>query len=171
MKLPPSIKMALASLPPEIQQEFARDLAKRSKSLGMAYFAWLLLGWHYLYLGRVGMQFAFWFTGGFVVVGWIFAPFFIPGMVTRVNEDVALKLIGQYRMMHSATPQVVQAIIAPPVAPMPPSPPQRKYFCYLNNEVSGPFDIKTLRQLKLSADAQCCLEGSETWINYGEISA
>ena len=61
--------------------------------------AWLLLGWHYLYLGRVGMQFAFWFTAGFLVIGWVIDFFRVPGMVRRHNDDVALELMAQHKLM------------------------------------------------------------------------
>ncbi|MDR3560847.1 MAG: TM2 domain-containing protein [Negativicutes bacterium] len=102
-----SIKMAMASLPPEAQKEFMRDLNKRSKSVVVAYLAWFLLGWHYLYLGKTGKQFAFWFTFGFLVVGWIVDFFRIPGMVALVNDDMALSLISQYKTMYPAAMQMM----------------------------------------------------------------
>lgn len=99
MALPASVKAALNSLDPAQQKAFKKDFNRRKKSTGTAYLAWLLLGWHYLYLGRVGMQFAFWFTGGFLVVGWIIDFFRIPGMVGRMNEDTARELMAQHKTM------------------------------------------------------------------------
>ena len=115
-----SIKMALESLPPEVQKDFMRDLNKRSKSIVVAYLAWFLLGWHYLYLGRVGKQFAFWFTAGFLVVGWIVDFFRLPGMVALVNDDMALSLISQYKTMYPAAMQMM-----PPGATSPSSSQQQ----------------------------------------------
>ena len=187
MNIPRSVKTALQSLPEDAQRDYKRDFNRRGKSLFTAYVAWLLLGWHYLYLGRIGMQFAFWFTAGFLVVGWFIDFFRLPGMVGRLNEDRARELMSEYKMMHqsSASP-VVHTIIqqAPPIpqqprtiSPRPPQPPvsNSKYFCYLNNEVQGPFEFSTLTSLysqnQISDETQCCLEGSEEWISYNNIKA
>ena len=67
----------------------------------MAYIAWLVFGWHYLYMGRVGMQFAFWCTGGFLVVGYLIDFFRVPGMVSLRNEDLARELMAQHKLMAS----------------------------------------------------------------------
>jgi hypothetical protein len=59
MGLPEAVRIASAKLDPKMQKAFARDFAKRKKSLIGACVAWLFLGWHYLYLGKIGLQFAF----------------------------------------------------------------------------------------------------------------
>jgi TM2 domain-containing membrane protein YozV len=84
---------------PAQQKAFMRDYNSRCKSTLVAYFAWFLLGWHYLYLGRVGMQFAYWFTAGFLFIGWFIDFFRIPGMVARFNEDIARELMTQHKTM------------------------------------------------------------------------
>jgi len=99
MGYPAVVSTALAKMDSRQQRDFRRDYARRSKSVLVAYLAWLLLGWHYLYMGRVGMQFAFWITGGFFVVGWVLDFFRIPGMVGRHNEDLARTLMAQHRAM------------------------------------------------------------------------
>jgi TM2 domain len=99
MTIPHSVSTALNSLPVDQQRNFRRDWRRREKKLGMAYLAWLLLGWHYLYLGRVGVQFAFWFTLGFLVIGWFVDFFRLPGMVRQMNEDNARNLMMEYKMM------------------------------------------------------------------------
>lgn len=101
MGIPASVKRALAKLEPAQQKAYKRDYGRRCKSTVVAYLAWLLLGWHYLYLGRVGMQFAFWFTGFFLLIGWFIDCFRIPGMVSRHNEDLARELMVQHKMMAS----------------------------------------------------------------------
>ena len=56
-----------------------------------------LLGWHYLYLGKIGLQFLFWITlGGFLVWGLV-DLFRLPGMVEKQNEGIAWDLMSQYR--------------------------------------------------------------------------
>ena len=57
-KLPPGIVAIQAKLDPEKQEAFARDYVKRRKSLLIAY-PLFLLGWHYLYLGKLGHQILF----------------------------------------------------------------------------------------------------------------
>ena len=96
-----ALKSALGKLDPAQQKAYKRDYRRRCKSTLVAYLAWLLLGWHYLYMGRVGMQFAFWFTFGFLVIGYFLDFFRIPGMVSRHNEDLARVLMAQHKMMAS----------------------------------------------------------------------
>jgi hypothetical protein len=97
MGLPSPVNAALSTQ----QKAFRRDYASRSKSIFVAYLAWFLLGWHYLYLGRVGIQFAFWFTAGFFIVGWVIHFFRVPRLVARYNEDIARELMTQHKMMAS----------------------------------------------------------------------
>ncbi len=97
--MPEAVKLGYKKLSRDEQKAFERDFKSRGKSTLTAYIAWFFLGWHYLYLGRVGMQFAFWFTGGFLVIGWLIDFFRVPGMITRYNEDVARRLFAEQRMM------------------------------------------------------------------------
>ncbi len=99
MGLPAAVKIAQAKLDPKMQKAFARDYSRRKKSLLVAYVSWLLLGWHYLYLGKVALQFAFWFTGGGFLARWLIDLVRLPGVVARRNEDVARELMAQYCMM------------------------------------------------------------------------
>jgi hypothetical protein len=97
--LPPAVEAGKAKLAPEMQSAFVRDFGLRRKSLLVAYITWLLLGWHYLYLGKIGLQFAFWFTGGGLLVWWLIDLFRMPGVVARRNEDVAREMMVQYKLM------------------------------------------------------------------------
>ena len=99
MGLPAAVKAAQTKLDPKMQKLFAREYSKRKKSLLFAYLAWFLLGWHYLYLKRVGLQFAFWVTLGGLFVWWLLDFFRLPGLVGRLNEDTARELMVQYRAM------------------------------------------------------------------------
>ena len=101
MGVPSSVKAAFGKLDFAQQKAYKRDYRRRRKSTLVAYIAWLMLGWHYLYMGKVGMQFAFWFTFGFLVVGYFLDFFRIPGMVSRHNEDIARVLMAQHKQMAS----------------------------------------------------------------------
>jgi TM2 domain-containing membrane protein YozV len=99
MGLPEAVRIASAKLDPKMQKAFARDFAKRKKSLIGPCVAWLFLGWHYLYLGKIGLQFAFWITFGGVFFWWLRDFFRLPGIVALHNEDMARRLMAEYRMM------------------------------------------------------------------------
>lgn len=77
-----------------------RDYEVRKKSAFFTYFFWFFFGFHYLYLGRIGIQLIYWLTiGGFGF--WMLIDLFrIPGMVERKNEDIARELMAQYQAMH-----------------------------------------------------------------------
>jgi hypothetical protein len=95
MRLPKGVEEALAKLDPSLRQAFVRDYLRRRKLLLIAYLLWLL-GWHYLYLGKIGPQLAFLLTvGGFLV--WAIVDLFrLPGMVARYNEAVVSELLSFY---------------------------------------------------------------------------
>jgi hypothetical protein len=94
MKLPqdPRIQEAYANLLLEDRMVFEHAYAVRSKGLAPTYFAWLV-GSHYGYLGRWNVQFAYWFTGGGLLL-WALADLFrIPGLVNEYNKTVALNAL------------------------------------------------------------------------------
>ena len=101
MKLPYVPKgiatIAREALSESVLKSWHKDYLRRRASLGMAYAAWLLLGWHYLYLGRVGVQFAFWVTLWGFIIWWLIDLFRVPSMVNRYNEDAARQLLFQYK--------------------------------------------------------------------------
>lgn len=64
-------------------------LQSQMKSTGIAYVCWFLLGCHYAYLGRWGMQILYWVTLGGLGIWMILDLFLIPGKVERHNWRVA----------------------------------------------------------------------------------
>lgn len=100
MGIPRSLMPMLETLPSEAQRSLLSDYRKRRKSHLFAYFAWLFLGWHYLYLRRVGLQFAFWLTLGGLLVWWLIDLFRVGAMVNRLNEDCARELLVAYRSIY-----------------------------------------------------------------------
>jgi TM2 domain len=96
MGLPASIHGELSKLDPKLQEEFTRKYTRRRKSLLIAYLL-CLLGWHYLYLGRITLQIAFLATmAGFLIWGLV-DLFRLPGMVARQNEGIAWDVMSEYR--------------------------------------------------------------------------
>ena len=123
MQLPVEMRPLFYSLSPEAQISISTDYNRRRKSKGVAYFAWLLLGWHYLYLRRVPLQFAFWFTAGGFLVWWVIDAFRIGSLVDRMNEDTARELMVQYNaLMPGGRPPDPQMHFHVGPTPMPGSP-------------------------------------------------
>lgn len=91
--LPPSIQHVVAKMDSSSQNTFFNEYESKKKKKSVAWIAWFLLGWHYLYLGKVGIQFAYWFTlGGFGV--WAFVDLFrVPSIVRSANEQIARNTI------------------------------------------------------------------------------
>lgn len=63
-------------------------LQSKIRSTGTAYLFWFLLGTHYAYLGKWGLQILFWFTLGGIGLWWFIDLFLIPGKVERYNADI-----------------------------------------------------------------------------------
>lgn len=111
------------SLSPEAQVSIQTDYKRRRKSKALAYFAWFFLGWHYLYLRRIPLQFAFWLTFGGLLVWWLIDLFRVGPLVNRMNEDSARELMVQYNAMpaqerraQSAEPQIHYHLMPQPGA-------------------------------------------------------
>ena len=123
MKLPqdPRIQEAYANLPLEDRLVFEYAYATQSKGLGMTYLS-LLVGSHYAYLGRWNVQFAYWFTGGGLLL-WLLADVFrLPGMVNGFNRVVALNALKLLERHHQPTSDDLEfaAMLGPtPVGPIP----------------------------------------------------
>jgi hypothetical protein len=97
MTIPASLRVVFQSLPAETQALVWRDYEHRKKSGLIAYLLWFFFGFHYLYLGKIGIQLIYWLTvGGFGF--WAFIDLFrIPRMIERRNEDILRELMAQYR--------------------------------------------------------------------------
>jgi len=91
--LPAMVRNELVKLPPQKQEEFIEEYRRKAKSVGIAYILWLLLGWHYVYLRKWGIQILFWLTLGGLFIWWLIDAFRIPGMIRDYNKDVAVDVL------------------------------------------------------------------------------
>ena len=73
------------------QALFREEYTRKAKSKTKGLLFLILLGFHYLYIRRTGLQIAFWLTGGGLFVWWIIDLFRIGGMVKKYNQEVALQ--------------------------------------------------------------------------------
>lgn len=97
MSIPYSLQHVFQSLPADAQALVWHDYHHRRKSGLLAYVLWFFFGFHYLYLGRIGIQLIYWLTiGGFGF--WMLIDLFrMPVMVERKNEEVLLDTMAQCR--------------------------------------------------------------------------
>ena len=91
--LPATVRNELDMLPAQRQKEFLEEYGRKAKSTGPAYVLWFLVGGHYVYLRKWGVQFLFWLTVGGLLVWWLVDLFRIPGMIRDFNTDVAVEVL------------------------------------------------------------------------------
>lgn len=88
--VPPMVRSELAKMSAQKQDEFLHEYTRKAKGVGAAYVFLFLLGAHYAYLGRWGMQILFWLTGGGFIIWWFIDLFRVPGVVAEHNQDSAM---------------------------------------------------------------------------------
>lgn len=91
--LPSMVKEGLKKLNKEQQKSFYKLYTSRRKTKRMGYISGLILGWHYLYMGKVGMQIVFWLTGGGLLIWWIIDMLRMPMIISKHNNDVAVETL------------------------------------------------------------------------------
>ena len=99
--LPAMVRNELVKLSPQKQEEFVEEYRRKAKSVGVAYVLWFLFGWHYLYLGKWGIQILFWLTAGGFFIWWIIDIFRIPGLTRDYNKDVAVGVLRNLKAIGS----------------------------------------------------------------------
>jgi len=97
--LPAMVRNELANLSAQRQEEFVEEYRRKAKSAGTAYLLWLLLGWHYIYLRKWGLQILFWLTIGGIGIWWIIDLFRIPSMIRDYNKDVAVDVLRNLKVV------------------------------------------------------------------------
>jgi len=97
--LPSVVRDQLSKLPVAKQQEFIEEFNRKHKSIGCAYCLWVLLGWHYAYLGKWGYQALFILSLGGFFIWWLIDIFRIPSMVRDYNKDIAINIIRDQQLI------------------------------------------------------------------------
>ncbi len=70
------------------------QLQGKIKSTGVAIFFWFLIGAHFAYLDKWGLQLLFWLTIGGLGIWWLIELFLSPGRVATYNEGI-FKMIDE----------------------------------------------------------------------------
>ena len=99
--LPSMVRNEVARLSAQKQGEFVEEYRRKAKTPGWAYVLWLLLGAHYAFLGKWGLQVIFWLTLGGFCVWWVIDAFRITGMVKDYNKDAAVDVLRNLKAVGS----------------------------------------------------------------------
>jgi hypothetical protein len=125
--LPPSVQHVVAQMDAGTQAAFFNEYERKRKRKAVGYLLWLV-DFHYLYVRRVGLQFAFWFTFGGFLIWWIADLFRMPAIIRGANEQMAreclqtLHIGAAFASMPAASVLMTHAVAAPPVAGSGPVP-------------------------------------------------
>lgn len=103
--LPASVRASLLNSSDSEQEMFVEEYRRRKKSIGVGYILWILLGLHFGYLHKWGLQILFWITLGGALIWWLISLFTIPSMVTNYNKDVAVEVLRNQKIIMGAQPQ------------------------------------------------------------------
>ena len=98
-KLPTMVKIELLRMPADRQELFLEGFRRKSKSVGLTYFFWLIVGLHYIYLGKLGWQLLYWVTGAGLGIWALVDLFRIPGMVREYNKDIATDVLRDLKII------------------------------------------------------------------------
>lgn len=96
-QLPSAVRSELAHLSDREQTYFVEEFRRRCKRVFWAYTLWFLLGWHYIYLRKWGLQFLYWLTLGGLWIWALLDLFRVPGMVRNYNKDIAFAVLKDMR--------------------------------------------------------------------------
>ena len=74
---------------------------QRKKSTLVAYLLWFFFGVYYFYLGKPGLNFAFWLSLLFLlgILWWLVDLFRIPGMINEYNDRLLTELIQESKIV------------------------------------------------------------------------
>lgn len=115
--LPPSVRHVVAQMDGPSQAAFFNEYEQKKKKKSIAWLMWFVFGWHYIYVGKIGTQFAYWFTfGGFGL--WAIADLFrMPSIIQSANDQVARQALqtlqigasfaGPLATLHNSEPRVL----------------------------------------------------------------
>ena len=99
------VRNQVVSLPPDQQEEFVEEFRRKAKSTGVAYLLWFtgiaMLGFHYAYVRKWGIQIVYWLTLGGAFIWWFIDLFRIGSIVRDYNKDVAVDVLRNLKSMRS----------------------------------------------------------------------
>lgn len=112
--IPKFVLNELDKMPANDQIAFLEEYQRKVKSKTMAYFFWLLLGSHYIYLKKIWLQLLMWLLIIFVIgiVWWVIDLFRISGLLRDYNKDIAMSILREIRTVSGKPDPFPDAIIS-----------------------------------------------------------
>ena len=99
--LPSSVSTSLGKMPEDKQMIFEEEFTKKMKKPGIAFMWIFIFGVQYFYLGKIGIQFLYWFTLGGLWIWALVDMFTIWKRVKEMNEEIAKTLLRDMKIMDS----------------------------------------------------------------------
>lgn len=98
--LPPSVQHVVARMDGTTQAALFNEYTVKRRKVSVGYLLWWFFGFHYLYAGKVGVQFLYWVTFGGIGI-WALADLFrMPSIMRDANEQIARQAL---QTLHLAT--------------------------------------------------------------------
>lgn len=94
--LPAMVRNELSKISAQKQEEFLEEFTRKKKSIGLGYLLWII-GWHYAYQKKWGIQILFLITFGGAFFWWFIDVFRIGTMIRDFNKDMAVDTLRNLR--------------------------------------------------------------------------
>lgn len=98
-QLTPLLKTELAKLSGPQVTAFIDAFNRKRKNMTSGYISWLLLGSHYAYLGRWGLQVLHWGTFGMMGMWWLLDAVRLPRLIQGHNRDLATSVLRDIKLI------------------------------------------------------------------------
>jgi hypothetical protein len=102
--LPPSVQHVVGQMDPQAQATFFNEYERKRKKTSVGYLLWLI-GFHYLYYGKVGLWFAYWITLAGLGFWALVDLFRMPSIAHAANEQMARQALQTLGIAAFAAPQ------------------------------------------------------------------
>jgi hypothetical protein len=126
--LPPSLQHVVGQMDPQSQAAFFNEYERKQKKVSAGYLLWLI-GFQYLYYGKVGLFFAYWFTAGGLGIWALVDLFRMPSIARAANEQMARQALQTLGIAAFTAPQWPTGpgvgAQQPPAVPQPRMPQHR----------------------------------------------
>lgn len=91
-KLPSMVKNNLDKLSKDKQNEFWEEYRRKRKSSTICYLLWII-GWHYAYVGKWGVQVLFWVSIYGFLIWWLIDIVRVVSLVREYNADLSKEIL------------------------------------------------------------------------------
>lgn len=108
-QIPSSVKNALSRMPGEQQAVFEEEYVDKRRSGILLLLLSILFPIHFFFEGRVGLGILYWLTGWALGIWWVIEILTVWGRTKRYNQDTAIALLRDMKIMNSenATQNVI----------------------------------------------------------------